>query len=168
MQRAPLSHLLRSKFYDATRNADSKIVEWWKYSNGFSGQDTDQHVRCWVYFLRKFKPELLKYPMLESYTSAGSHGRQYMERSKRDPNYQYQFEVLKVKHWVYLAFYVSMISKCPPKEPFVNFLALNISKVIWDRPIVIKPVIEENNLTSYWDDVYFWISGYFQIVDTSI
>ncbi|CAB3223116.1 unnamed protein product [Arctia plantaginis] len=47
--------------------------------NSFSGQATEQHERCWVYFLRKFKPELLKYPMLDSYTSGGPHGKQYLE-----------------------------------------------------------------------------------------
>lgn len=36
-------------------------------------------VKCWIYFLPKFKPELLEYQMFENYTSAGSHGKPYME-----------------------------------------------------------------------------------------
>ncbi|XP_026742050.1 putative gamma-glutamylcyclotransferase CG2811 isoform X2 [Trichoplusia ni] len=35
--------------------------------------------KCWVYFLKKFKPELLRRPMLESYSSLGPHGLPYMD-----------------------------------------------------------------------------------------
>ncbi|CAH0599924.1 unnamed protein product [Chrysodeixis includens] len=35
--------------------------------------------KCWVYFLKKFKPELLRRPMLECYSSSGAHGLPYMD-----------------------------------------------------------------------------------------
>ncbi|CAH2056273.1 unnamed protein product, partial [Iphiclides podalirius] len=36
-------------------------------------------IRCWIYFLKNFKEELLSKPMLENYSSKGSHGMPYME-----------------------------------------------------------------------------------------
>ncbi|XP_022817281.1 putative gamma-glutamylcyclotransferase CG2811 isoform X2 [Spodoptera litura] len=38
-----------------------------------------QEEKCWVYFLKNFKPELLKRPYMDNYSSNGSHGLQYME-----------------------------------------------------------------------------------------
>ncbi|XP_053621595.1 putative gamma-glutamylcyclotransferase CG2811 isoform X2 [Plodia interpunctella] len=35
--------------------------------------------KCWVYFLKNFKPELLHRPTMECYSSSGSHGLPYME-----------------------------------------------------------------------------------------
>ncbi|XP_073964502.1 putative gamma-glutamylcyclotransferase CG2811 isoform X2 [Choristoneura fumiferana] len=42
------------------------------------GNDTETQ-KCWVYFLKKFKPELLQRPAMDNYTSRGSHGLVYME-----------------------------------------------------------------------------------------
>ncbi|XP_048477759.1 putative gamma-glutamylcyclotransferase CG2811 isoform X1 [Plutella xylostella] len=41
--------------------------------------DNSNHVKCWVYFLKNFKKELLSKPMLETYSSSGSHGLPYTE-----------------------------------------------------------------------------------------
>ncbi|XP_075988294.1 putative gamma-glutamylcyclotransferase CG2811 isoform X2 [Anticarsia gemmatalis] len=41
----------------------------------------EEIIKCWVYFLKKFKPELLKRPTMESYSSAGPHQLPYMESS---------------------------------------------------------------------------------------
>ncbi|XP_045457686.1 putative gamma-glutamylcyclotransferase CG2811 isoform X2 [Melitaea cinxia] len=49
--------------------------------------------KCWVYFLKNFRPELLAKEQFENYTSEGSHGLKYLERSKRDPNDNYYPEV---------------------------------------------------------------------------
>ncbi|XP_031770396.2 putative gamma-glutamylcyclotransferase CG2811 isoform X2 [Galleria mellonella] len=50
-------------------------------------------VKCWVYFLKSFKQELLSRPQMDNYSSGGSHGLPYMERSKRDPSYNYRAEI---------------------------------------------------------------------------
>ncbi|KAM3955447.1 putative gamma-glutamylcyclotransferase CG2811 [Aphomia sociella] len=50
-------------------------------------------LKCWVYFLKNFKPQLLSRPLMEVYSSNGSHGLPYSERSKRDPNYNYRSEI---------------------------------------------------------------------------
>ncbi|CAH0717119.1 unnamed protein product, partial [Brenthis ino] len=50
-------------------------------------------VKCWVYFLKNFRPELLSKPVLESYSASGDHGLPYLERSKRDPNDNFYPEV---------------------------------------------------------------------------
>ncbi|XP_041988104.1 putative gamma-glutamylcyclotransferase CG2811 isoform X2 [Aricia agestis] len=59
-----------------------------KNSDGQNGEE-----KCWVYFLKQFRPELMKFEQFENYSSAGSHGLTYMERSKRDSNYNYKSEV---------------------------------------------------------------------------
>ncbi|XP_013185831.2 putative gamma-glutamylcyclotransferase CG2811 isoform X1 [Amyelois transitella] len=59
--------------------------------------DKKETVKCWVYFLKNFKPELVTWPQMESYSSKGSHGLPYMERSKRDPQYNYKIEILQNK-----------------------------------------------------------------------
>ncbi|XP_039748420.1 putative gamma-glutamylcyclotransferase CG2811 isoform X1 [Pararge aegeria] len=50
-------------------------------------------VKCWVYFLKNFRPDLLSKEQFENYSSMGSHGLRYLERSKRDPNDNYYHEV---------------------------------------------------------------------------
>ncbi|XP_059062615.1 putative gamma-glutamylcyclotransferase CG2811 [Achroia grisella] len=50
-------------------------------------------MKCWVYFLKSFKQELLSRPQMDDYSSSGSHGLPYMERSKRDPSYNYRAEI---------------------------------------------------------------------------
>lgn len=56
-------------------------------------EDKTEVHECWVYFLKAFKSELLNLPLLEDYSSKGDHGLPYMERSKRDPNYDYKLEL---------------------------------------------------------------------------
>ena len=34
-------------------------------------------VKCWIYFLPKFKEKMLELPHLNNYTSIGDHGRPY-------------------------------------------------------------------------------------------
>ncbi|CAK1593130.1 unnamed protein product [Parnassius mnemosyne] len=41
--------------------------------------DNTETMKCWIYFLKSFKEELLTKPMLENYSSAGSHGLPYLE-----------------------------------------------------------------------------------------
>ncbi|CAG0914111.1 unnamed protein product [Notodromas monacha] len=47
--------------------------------------DSDDGVarKCWTYFLSKHKPELLRLPFLETYSSAGDHGLEYVTRYSR-------------------------------------------------------------------------------------
>ncbi|XP_049882898.1 putative gamma-glutamylcyclotransferase CG2811 isoform X5 [Pectinophora gossypiella] len=58
-----------------------------------SEKGEQQTIKCWIYFLKKFKKELLKRPMMDSYSSRGSHGLPYLERSKRDPSYDLKHAV---------------------------------------------------------------------------
>lgn len=44
---------------------------------------------CWIYFLKKYKPTLLKLPFLDDYSSYGSHGLEYVVRYNRLPLHQY-------------------------------------------------------------------------------
>ncbi|KAJ2938347.1 hypothetical protein O0L34_g13269 [Tuta absoluta] len=41
--------------------------------------DTTETVQAWVYFLKKFKPNLLSREKMEDYSSKGPHGLVYME-----------------------------------------------------------------------------------------
>nr|CAD7268710.1 unnamed protein product [Timema shepardi] len=50
-------------------------------------------LKCWVYFLNKFKPEMLSLPHHENYSSTGHHGLQYLERYQRNPCYDFKQEV---------------------------------------------------------------------------
>lgn len=54
----------------------------------------DKIVKCWIYFLKKFKPSLLNEEYLKEYHSTGSHGKQYAERYLRDPSYHAKTDVL--------------------------------------------------------------------------
>ncbi|KAF9805553.1 hypothetical protein SFRURICE_020938 [Spodoptera frugiperda] len=58
-----------------------------------SSSSDPQIEKCWVYFLKNFKPELLKREYFDNYSSHGSHGLQYMDRSKRDPSYNHKGEI---------------------------------------------------------------------------
>ncbi|XP_052742835.1 putative gamma-glutamylcyclotransferase CG2811 isoform X2 [Bicyclus anynana] len=39
----------------------------------------EEIVKCWVYFLKNFRPELLSKQQFENYSSSGSHGLRYLE-----------------------------------------------------------------------------------------
>ncbi|XP_050669300.1 putative gamma-glutamylcyclotransferase CG2811 isoform X2 [Leptidea sinapis] len=54
---------------------------------------SEEVIKCWVYFLKNFRRELLKGKLYENYSSSGGHGLKYLERSKRDPNYNHYNEV---------------------------------------------------------------------------
>ncbi|RVE42378.1 hypothetical protein evm_012999 [Chilo suppressalis] len=43
------------------------------------GTDEVMEMKCWVYYLKRFKSELLNRPFLENYSSKGGHGLPYME-----------------------------------------------------------------------------------------
>ncbi|GBP29770.1 Putative gamma-glutamylcyclotransferase CG2811 [Eumeta japonica] len=48
---------------------------------------------CWVYFLKSFKKECIDRPKYENYSSAGPHGRPYLERFLRDPNFDHKADI---------------------------------------------------------------------------
>nr|CAD7604293.1 unnamed protein product [Timema genevievae] len=49
--------------------------------------------KCWIYFLNKFKPEMLSLPHHKNYSSTGDHGLQYLERYQRNSCYDFKQEV---------------------------------------------------------------------------
>jgi gamma-glutamylcyclotransferase (GGCT)/AIG2-like uncharacterized protein YtfP len=49
---------------------------------------------CWIYLLKKFKPEMLEQELLADYSSSGAHGLVYAERYQRDPSYNFKQDVL--------------------------------------------------------------------------
>lgn len=51
-------------------------------------------VKCWVYFLKKYKPALLTENFMTEYSSTGPHGKPYLERYLREPGYHVKAEVL--------------------------------------------------------------------------
>lgn len=54
----------------------------------------NQEVTAWMYFIKKFKPDLLKQNTYERYSSSGPHGLKYVTRYERLENYKYQNDVL--------------------------------------------------------------------------
>ena len=48
--------------------------------SGSSGPET---LRCWVYFMKNYKPEMLELEAMACYDSKGPHGLQYVERYLR-------------------------------------------------------------------------------------
>ncbi|XP_049882896.1 putative gamma-glutamylcyclotransferase CG2811 isoform X3 [Pectinophora gossypiella] len=59
-----------------------------------SEKGEQQTIKCWIYFLKKFKKELLKRPMMDSYSSRGSHGLPYLE-SNELPTYEDFYKVIR-------------------------------------------------------------------------
>lgn len=49
---------------------------------------------CWIYFLKKFKPDLLEQQHFADYSSSGDHGLVYAERYQRDPSYNCKQDVI--------------------------------------------------------------------------
>jgi gamma-glutamylaminecyclotransferase len=49
---------------------------------------------CWIYFLKKFKPDLLEQQHFAYYISSGDHGLVYAERYQRDPSYNCKQDVI--------------------------------------------------------------------------
>jgi gamma-glutamylaminecyclotransferase len=50
-----------------------------------SFEKTDgKSIEAWIYLLREYKPEMLELEFYESYSSEGSHGKQYVPRYSRD------------------------------------------------------------------------------------
>lgn len=51
-------------------------------------------IKAWIYFIKKFKPQLLEQQMFSNYSSKGSHGLNYVTRYNRIPTYNYKSEIL--------------------------------------------------------------------------
>ncbi|XP_014363973.2 putative gamma-glutamylcyclotransferase CG2811 isoform X1 [Papilio machaon] len=45
------------------------------------GTNEKEIIKCWVYFMKNFKEELLFNQMFQNYSSTGSHGLPYLERN---------------------------------------------------------------------------------------
>lgn len=69
-------------------------VELLGIDNNSDGAISNKVTKVWTYFIRNFREELLHKPMLESYSSVGTHGLKYVERYLRDPNGNHLAEVL--------------------------------------------------------------------------
>ncbi|XP_047484468.1 putative gamma-glutamylcyclotransferase CG2811 isoform X1 [Penaeus chinensis] len=52
--------------------------------NKMTLEATGEVVECWIYLLHKYRPDLLDLPMLKSYSSKGSHGKEYVARYLRE------------------------------------------------------------------------------------
>ncbi|KAK6624512.1 hypothetical protein RUM44_011371 [Polyplax serrata] len=50
--------------------------------------DSKEELKCWIYFLKQFKPSLLSMPFLVEYQSEGNHAQPYLPPHKRTPGYQ--------------------------------------------------------------------------------
>ncbi|XP_071452257.1 putative gamma-glutamylcyclotransferase CG2811 isoform X2 [Hetaerina americana] len=48
-------------------------------NSDFHGETARSTFQCWVYFLKKFRADLLNLPMLQCYQSKGDHGLPYCE-----------------------------------------------------------------------------------------
>ncbi|XP_069692456.1 putative gamma-glutamylcyclotransferase CG2811 isoform X1 [Periplaneta americana] len=48
---------------------------------------------CWIYLIKKFKPEMLAQEHFEDYSSTGAHGLAYRERYLRDKSYDIKQDV---------------------------------------------------------------------------
>ncbi|KAK6642634.1 hypothetical protein RUM43_004136 [Polyplax serrata] len=56
--------------------------------------DSKEELKCWIYFLKHFKPSLLSMPFLVEYQSEGNHAQPYLPPHKRTPGYQVKNDVL--------------------------------------------------------------------------
>lgn len=59
-----------------------------------TNETPEKIVKCWVYFLKKYKPSLLTQDRMIEYSSTGPHGKPYLERYLRDPGYHAKVDVL--------------------------------------------------------------------------
>lgn len=55
--------------------------------------DKNETSKCWIYFLKNFRPELLNQTFYADYSSTGDHGLKYAERYLRDPSHPARAEV---------------------------------------------------------------------------
>lgn len=55
---------------------------------------SNESIDCWIYFIKKFKPELLSQERFKEYRSNGDHGKPYAEREARDPSYHARTDIL--------------------------------------------------------------------------
>lgn len=51
-------------------------------------------VTAWIYFIKNFKPEILKHQMLENYSNNDSHGLKYVPRYLRSTTADHKTEIL--------------------------------------------------------------------------
>lgn len=56
--------------------------------------DENSSITAWIYFIKNFKPELLKKQMFESYSNNGNHGLKYVSRYLRNDTVDYKTEIL--------------------------------------------------------------------------
>ena len=47
-------------------------------------QETKEEIECWIYLLHDYKPQMLQFPYLVSYSSNGTHGQKYVSNYLRD------------------------------------------------------------------------------------
>ncbi|XP_068621972.1 putative gamma-glutamylcyclotransferase CG2811 [Battus philenor] len=62
-----------------------------------SDTNETQKIKCWIYFLKNFKEELLSRQMLENYSSSGSHGMPYLESNNESTIDDINEDDVKVK-----------------------------------------------------------------------
>ena len=48
-----------------------------------SGSSGPKTLKCWVYFMKNYKPDMVKLETMSCYDSKGPHGLQYVERYMR-------------------------------------------------------------------------------------
>lgn len=56
--------------------------------------DNATEITAWIYFIKKFKPDLLNRPMYESYSNNGEHGLKYVERYHRSIHCNYKKDII--------------------------------------------------------------------------
>ncbi|KAK7792149.1 hypothetical protein R5R35_000416 [Gryllus longicercus] len=56
-------------------------------------QSENKRIDAWVYFIKKFRPNLLNEPFLEEYSSYGSHGKRYGEGENSHSSYDAQKDI---------------------------------------------------------------------------
>lgn len=65
-----------------------------KYNVKCTNADSSD-LNVWIYFIKRFKPELLNSTMLENYSSKGPHGLGYVARYERNiTGYNFRVDVL--------------------------------------------------------------------------
>lgn len=56
--------------------------------------DDNSSITAWIYFIKNFKPELLKKQTFESYSNNDNHGLKYVSRYLRNDTIDYKAEIL--------------------------------------------------------------------------
>lgn len=56
--------------------------------------DNNSSITAWIYFIKSFKPDLLKRQMFESYSNTDSHGLKYVPRYLRNDTVDHKTEII--------------------------------------------------------------------------